>query len=149
MGCSVVVFSRSDDKRHEALQLGATEFIATKQESGMGVRCPVDALLVTTLVAPKWAMLLPALSLNAIIFPLAVSFDQFTFSQMSLITRGITVQGSVIAARSVQKEMLMFSARHGIKPITELFPMTESGIEDAMSTLRDGRMRYCGVLKPQ
>jgi hypothetical protein len=29
------------------------------------------------------------------------------------------------------------------------FPMTEEGIEEAMSTLRDGNMRYRGVLKPQ
>ena len=29
------------------------------------------------------------------------------------------------------------------------FPLNENGIEEAMSTLRDGKMRYRGVLIPQ
>lgn len=149
MGCNVVVFSGSNDKRQEALRLGATEFVATKETSEISVRCPVDVLLATASKAPDWRSLLPTLNPNAVVFPLAVSFDDFVFPQMPLITNGITVQGSVIAARSVQKEMLTFSARHKIKPVTKLFPMTEDGIEDAMSMLRDGKMRYCGVLMPQ
>jgi D-arabinose 1-dehydrogenase-like Zn-dependent alcohol dehydrogenase len=149
MGCNVVVFSSSDDKRSQAMQLGATEFITMGGNSTVNVRCPVDALLVTTPVLPEWAHLLPALNTNATIFPLAVSPREFRISQMTLNGKGIAVQGSVIAPRLVLKKMLEFSARHGIKPTTMLFPMTESGIEDAMSTLRDGRMRYCGVLKAQ
>jgi D-arabinose 1-dehydrogenase-like Zn-dependent alcohol dehydrogenase len=148
MGCNVVVFSSSDDKRGEVMQLGATEFITTGGKSGMSVRRLVDALLVTTAVLPEWTTLLPALNTMKI-FPLAVSPDDFRVSKMQLNAKGITVQGSIIAPRSVQRNMLMFSAQHKIKLITMLFPMTQSGIEDAMSKLRNGEMRYCGVLKPR
>jgi D-arabinose 1-dehydrogenase-like Zn-dependent alcohol dehydrogenase len=45
--------------------------------------------------------------------------------------------------------MLEFAAQHEIKPIMMEFPMTEEGITKAMDTLRDGKMRYRGVLIPQ
>lgn len=56
------------------------------------------------------------------------------------------IQGSLPAAPNVQREMLNFSALHGIKPIIETFPFTEYGINEAMEKLRQGRMRYRGVL---
>ena len=68
---------------------------------------------------------------------------------MGLIAGGLTVQGSVVAARSVHRHMLEFAALHEIKPIIMEFPLNEEGITDAMQTLRDGKMRYRGVLKPQ
>jgi D-arabinose 1-dehydrogenase-like Zn-dependent alcohol dehydrogenase len=68
---------------------------------------------------------------------------------MALIANGLTIQGSVVAARSVHNHMLEFAALHEIKPIIQKFPMSVEGIEDAMSTLRDGKMRYRGVLMPQ
>ena len=49
----------------------------------------------------------------------------------------------------MHRQMLEFAALHSIKPIVMKFPMSEEGIEDAMGTLRDGKMRYRGVLVPQ
>ena len=63
-----------------------------------------------------------------------------------MIQSGITIQGSVVASRWVHKEMLEFCARHDIKPMINKFPMTEQGIEDAIKTLNEGKMRYRGVL---
>jgi D-arabinose 1-dehydrogenase-like Zn-dependent alcohol dehydrogenase len=45
--------------------------------------------------------------------------------------------------------MIQFASHHGIKPIIMEFPMTEEGITKAMDTLRDGKMKYRGVLIPQ
>jgi D-arabinose 1-dehydrogenase-like Zn-dependent alcohol dehydrogenase len=42
--------------------------------------------------------------------------------------------------------MLNFAARNHITPIVEKFPLTKSGVEDAMARLREGKMRYKGVL---
>lgn len=83
------------------------------------------------------------------IFPLSVDDGDFKIPQMALVGNGLTIQGSVVAARSVHRHMLEFAALHEIKPIIQEFPMTVEGIEDAMQTLRDGKMRYRGVLKPQ
>lgn len=42
--------------------------------------------------------------------------------------------------------MLKFAARHLIKPIVMTFPLNLDRIEEAMETLRQGKMRYRGVL---
>ncbi|EOA87961.1 hypothetical protein ACJQWK_09077 [Exserohilum turcicum] len=149
MGCDVAVFSGSDSKKAEALKLGAKEFVAIKGKDHIDVSRKIDVLLVTTSVSPDWKLMMPVLNPNAIIFPLTVAGGDFVFPHMGLLGNGITIQGSVVAARQVHRDMLAFSALHGIKPINMEFPLTEQGIEDAMATLRDGNMRYRGVLKPQ
>ncbi|KAI8930897.1 hypothetical protein NX059_011912 [Plenodomus lindquistii] len=149
MGCDVVVLSGSDSKEEEAKKLGAKEFIAMKGKTELKLSRKIDALLVTTSVNPDWKLLMPVMAMNSIIFPMTVSFDNFEIPHLPMIQQGITVQGSVVAARAVHRKMLEFSALHQIKPITMEFPLTEEGIEEAMSTLRDGKMRYRGVLKPQ
>lgn len=149
MGCDVVVFSGSDSKKDEATKLGAKEFVAMKGKDEISISRPVDALLVTTSVLPDWNVILPVMAANSKIFPLTVSQGNFEIPHMPMILKGITVQGSVVAARAVHRHMLAFAALHEIKPIIMEFPLNESGIEDAMATLRDGKMRYRGVLKPQ
>jgi D-arabinose 1-dehydrogenase-like Zn-dependent alcohol dehydrogenase len=42
--------------------------------------------------------------------------------------------------------MLDFAARHQVKPIIERFPMTKDGVEVGVAKLREGKMRYRGVL---
>lgn len=66
-----------------------------------------------------------------------------------LVVQGLTIQGSIVASRYVHKRMLEFSALHGIKPIIEKFPMTEKGIQEALDKLKDGSMRYRGVIVPE
>ncbi|KAF2848392.1 GroES-like protein [Plenodomus tracheiphilus IPT5] len=149
MGCDVVVLSGSDSKEEEAKQLGANEFIAMKGKTELSLSRKIDALIVTTSVNPDWKLIMPVLAMNSIIFPMTVSFDNFAIPHLPLIQQGITVQGSIVAARAVHRKMLEFSALHGIKPIVMEFPLNEQGIEEAMSTLRNGKMRYRGVLRPQ
>ncbi|OAL02227.1 GroES-like protein [Phaeosphaeriaceae sp. SRC1lsM3a] len=149
MGCDVVVFSGSDSKKDEAMKLGAKEFVAMKGKDKIEISRDVDALLVTTSVLPDWNVILPVMAPNSKIFPLTVAQGNFEIPHMPMILKGIQVQGSVVAARAVHRHMLAFAALHEIKPILMEFPLNESGIEDAMATLRDGKMRYRGVLKPQ
>lgn len=149
MGCDVVVFSGSDSKKDEAMKLGAKEFVAMKGKKEISLDRPVDALLVTTSVLPDWNIMLPVMAADSKIFPLTVSEGNFEIPHMAMISKGIRVQGSIVAARAVHRHMLAFAAQHEIKPILMEFPLNESGIEDAMATLRDGKMRYRGVLKPQ
>jgi D-arabinose 1-dehydrogenase-like Zn-dependent alcohol dehydrogenase len=149
MGCDVVVFSGTDSKKDEAMKLGAKEFVAMKGKKEIDIGRKVDALLVTTSVNPDWNIMLPVMAPDSVIFPLTVSMGNFEIPHLPLIQQGIRIQGSVVAARAVHRHMLAFAAQHGIKPIIMEFPLNEAGIEDAMSTLKDGKMRYRGVLKPQ
>jgi len=62
---------------------------------------------------------------------------------------GYNVKSSLVASRGVHDEMLEFSARHGIKPLTETFPLSEEGIAQAVGKLRSNKMRYRAVLVAQ
>jgi D-arabinose 1-dehydrogenase-like Zn-dependent alcohol dehydrogenase len=59
---------------------------------------------------------------------------------------GAKIVGSGVASPGTQKAMLEFAAKKGIKPQVEKFPLTKEGVVDAMAKLRDGKMRYRGVL---
>jgi D-arabinose 1-dehydrogenase-like Zn-dependent alcohol dehydrogenase len=146
MGCEVVVFSGTDSKKEEAMRLGATEFYANKGAKELKVQKPIDHLMVTTSIQPDWNLYLPVMAPAGTIYPLTVSEDDFSLPQMPLILKALRVQGSVVAPLQTHKEMLAFASQHGIKPIIQEFPLTESGIEKAFETLDNGSMRYRGVL---
>ena len=80
------------------------------------------------------------------IFPLTVSFDAPPIPLLRLDTNGLRIQGSAGSPRFQFKKMLKFAVQHDIKPMIMTWPLNKEGIEDAMTTLIEGRMRYRGVL---
>jgi D-arabinose 1-dehydrogenase-like Zn-dependent alcohol dehydrogenase len=68
---------------------------------------------------------------------------------MPLISKGIRVQGSLVATRTVHREMLAFAAVHGVRPVIQTFPMTEEGIKEALDKLDKGKVQYRAVLVAQ
>jgi D-arabinose 1-dehydrogenase-like Zn-dependent alcohol dehydrogenase len=149
MGCEVVVFSSTDSKKDEALKLGADEFVATKGAKELQASGPIDHLIVTTSFQPDWSQFLPIMAPGATIYPLTVSMDDFKVPYMPIIAGELKIQGSLVAARQVHKEMLAFAAHHSIRPIIEQFPMTVEGITESMKKLEDGKMRYRAVVVAQ
>jgi D-arabinose 1-dehydrogenase-like Zn-dependent alcohol dehydrogenase len=145
MGCEVVVFSGTESKKEEATKLGAREFYATKGLQELKVR-PIDHLLVTTSTQPDWSMYLPVMAPSGTIYPLGVSEGDLKMPYMPIIMSGLKIQGSLVAARQILREMLEFAAVHDIKPIIETFPMNVEGVESAFKKLEEGSMRYRGVL---
>ncbi|KAH7912812.1 chaperonin 10-like protein [Hygrophoropsis aurantiaca] len=146
MGCEVVVFSGTDSKKEEAKSLGASEFYATKGVDKLEIGRPISHLFVTTSVPPQWELYLPVLAPNATVYPLTVSEGDFSIPYMALIQKGLRIQGSICPSRGTHVKMLRFAAFHGIKPITQTFPMSVEGIEEAMSKLAKGQLRYRAVL---
>lgn len=146
MGCQVVVFSGTDSKKDQAMELGATEFYPTKDVKQLKIGKPIDHLLVTTSSQPDWSMFLPVMAPSGTIYPLSVSEGDLTIPYMPLILQGLKVQGSLVAARQIHREMLEFAAVHNIRPIIETFPMSIEGVEKAFAHLEEGGMRYRGVL---
>ena len=69
--------------------------------------------------------------------PLGLSLIPMVFGQLS-------VSASQNASPTTLREMLDFSARHEIAPVTEHFPM--SRVNDAIEHLRSGKARYRIVL---
>jgi D-arabinose 1-dehydrogenase-like Zn-dependent alcohol dehydrogenase len=65
---------------------------------------------------------------------------------LPLLVKGISIQGSAGAPRAEIRKMLDFAEQHGIKPAIMKWPLNTQGVEDAMKALREGKMRYRGVL---
>ncbi|KAJ6489521.1 hypothetical protein C8R47DRAFT_1320121 [Mycena vitilis] len=149
MGAGVVAFSGTDSKREEAIGLGAIEFHATKGVEKLDT-AKLDHLIVTTSFLPDWNLFMDIMKPTATIYPLSAppssSSGELTLPFTPIFFQGLTIQGSLIAARSVHRKMLDFAARNEVKPIIERFPMTKEGVEDGMKKLREGKMRYRGVL---
>lgn len=99
-------------------------------------------------VLPEWDLLIPVLAPSATIYPLTVADGNFEFPHMAMLANELRIQGSIVASNPTMVKMLHFAAQHKIRPVNMEFPMTVSGIEEAMKTLEDGKMRYRGVLLP-
>lgn len=146
MGCQVVVFSGTDSKKEEALKLGAKEFYATKGVKHLKLDQPIDNLIVTTSSQPDWEMYLSVMAPNGVISPLSVDSNDLKIPYMPVLLNGLRIQGGIVSARQVHRDMLEFAAVHNIKPINMTFPMTLEGVKESLKTLEEGKMRYRGVL---
>ncbi|KAJ3849018.1 chaperonin 10-like protein [Lentinula lateritia] len=149
MGVEVVVFSATESKRSEALQLGAKEFYLTQNlddYSALGITKQIDRLIICTSAKLNLGLFYPILNPQGMIFPLTASDGELTVPYFATVRNGLHISGSVIATRFMQKKALEFAARNGVHVIVERFPMTLDGVRTAMARLRDGKMRYRAVL---
>lgn len=146
MGCNVVVFSGSEDKREEAMTLGASEFVVTR--GAKELKCTqVDHLLICASFQPDWNLYIPVLAPGGTIYPLSVSNGEFKMPYLPLLYYELRIQGSLVSSRQIHKDMLQFAALHNIRPIIQKFEMSVEGITDCMDKLNDGKIRYRGVLE--
>lgn len=168
MGCEVVVFSGSEDKREEAMQLGATEFYSLrgKKAGEVNIGKGVKYLLLCSSAQPDWSMYvallllrgecsdlgfryIPFLAPYCTVFPLTFDNGSVDIPLGALNLRPIRIQGTAVASRSSIIKMLDFAARHDIKPIIQKYPMTAEGIQEALDVIQAGKMRYRGVVEAQ
>ena len=90
--------------------------------------------------------LIPLMNTHGSIYPLTVAFEPSPVPMLDMVWKGVRIQGSLVASRRSIRNLLDFAARKKIYPSIMTFPLTTAGIEEAMQTLREGKMRYRGVL---
>ncbi|KAE9398199.1 NADP-dependent alcohol dehydrogenase [Gymnopus androsaceus JB14] len=149
MGAEVVVFSATDSKREEALQLGAKEFYTTKgldDYSTLGITKKIDRLLISSSTKSSLALFYPILNPKAMIFPLTFGDGDLTVPNAGTIQNGISISGTMIATRFMQNKLLEFAGRNDVHVVAEKFPMTVEGANAALERLKEGKMRYRAVL---
>jgi uncharacterized zinc-type alcohol dehydrogenase-like protein len=145
-GCEVFAFSSSTGKEAEAKKLGAHHVVNSKDDAAMTKLAGVlDFILVTVSVALNWQVYFNALAprgrlhfVGAVGEPVAVPVFPLLVGQKAL-------SGSPLGSPATTAEMLAFAARHGVAPVTEMFPMTK--VNDALAHLRAGKARYRIVLE--
>ncbi|RSL82905.1 hypothetical protein BHE90_005609 [Fusarium euwallaceae] len=145
MGCHVTVYSHSSGKAEAAQSLGASDFQVVGSDPLPGRA--VDCLLLAGAQHPDWSTVLSLVRRGGVISAMTVDSSELRCPYGEILMNAIRIQGSSPAAPNVQREMLSFSALHKIKPIVETFSFNEDGINEAMTKLRGGKMRYRGVLE--
>ncbi|PYH95893.1 alcohol dehydrogenase [Aspergillus ellipticus CBS 707.79] len=146
LGYHVVALSSSEAKRQEAMEYGASEYHVFRSGQAPKDMAPIKHLLLTGSANVDYSSLIPIMDTLSTIYPLTVSADPSNIVTLSLVTKGIRIQGSMVGSRPVIRSLLDFSAKKNIYPTIMKFPLTAEGIETAMKTLREGKMRYRGVL---
>ncbi len=145
LGCHVIAFSSSSRKAGEAKQFGANEFVATGEARALSAYAgSCDFLLSTVTADLPWEEYLQVLRPGGKLCILGIPERDLQIPALPLILGQKSVVSSVIGSRSEMQTMLEFSARHGIRPQIELFPMHE--VNRALERLRNNQMRYRAVL---
>jgi len=144
-GCEVHAFTTSDSKETEARELGAHFVHNTRRPEALKPLARRLDLLISTINAPQdVAGLLETLRPKGHLHNVGVVLKPLEVPALSLILGQKSIGGSPAGSPSVIDDMLEFSARHSIAPITEMFPM--SRVNDALERLRSGKARYRIVL---
>lgn len=89
------------------------------------------------------------MDIHGTIYPLTVDFAPSPVPLLAMNQKGVRIQGSLVASRHSLQSLVKFAATKKIAPTTMKFSLDPEGIEEAMQTLRDGKMRYRGVLVRQ
>ena len=145
-GCEVTAFSTSPDKEAEAKMFGAHQLICSSDSAAMEKAVnSLDFILSTIYADLDCAKYIDILRPNGKLCMVGASANPITIPAFSLLVGQKTVCGSAIGGRSMIREMLELSARHGIKAKTEIMHMAE--VNTAIDKVRNGKARYRMVLK--
>ena len=71
-------------------------------------------------------------------------FPEMHFRPIDLVAHELTISGSFLGLPSEMREMLRFSQENKIRPMIEMFPMTE--VNEAIRKVRENKARYRIVL---
>jgi len=145
-GCEVHAFTTSDSKAEEARRFGAHYVHNTRQDHALKpLTGRLDLILSTINVPQDIPGLLGTLAPKGRLHVVGAVLEPMAVPALGLIFGQKEISGSPTGSPETIDAMLAFSARHGIAPMTEHFPM--SRVNEAMDRLRSGQARYRIVLE--
>ena len=144
-GCDVTAISSSSSKRDQAHELGADDFIATRDSDGLARAAGTFDFILSTVSADiPWNDYLSALKPQGTLSIVGVPDSALTLGPFELLLSEKKVSGGVPASRQETVQMLDFAARTGVRPKVETFDMSD--INQAIARVRAGKARYRAVL---
>ena len=144
-GAEVTAFSTSKDKEAEARTLGAHNFVNTRDTGALKkVAGSFDLLLSTVSADQDWQGYVTALRPKGTLCIVGAAPSPIQLQAFSLIGGQKAVSGSPTGSPRDLFEMLDVAARHGVKAITERFPMAKAN--DAIAKVKKSQVRYRAVL---
>jgi uncharacterized zinc-type alcohol dehydrogenase-like protein len=144
-GAEVTALSTSKDKEEEALKLGADRFVNTRDTGELKkIAGAFDFLLSTVSADQDWQALVNSLRLKGTLCIVGVPPSPVSIQAFSLIGGQRSISGSPSGSPRDLHDMLDVAARHGVKAITERFPMAKAN--DAIAKVKKNKVRYRAVL---
>lgn len=145
LGCHVTAFSTTPEKEEEAREFGANVFINTAQTGAVAqAASSLDLILSTVTADIPWGEYVNALKPNGKLCILGVPRTDITIPIIPLIFGQKSVITGAVGSRWEMLSMLEFSARHGIVPQIEVYPM--AAVNDVLDRLSRNEVRYRAVL---
>jgi alcohol/geraniol dehydrogenase (NADP+) len=144
-GAEVTAFSASKDKEPEARELGAHSFVHTRDTGALKkVAGSFDLLLSTVDTDQDWQAYVNALRPKGILCMVGAPSSPLQIQAFSLVGGQRSIAGSSAGSPRDLHEMLDVAARHGVKAVTERFPMAK--VNDAVAKVKKHQVRYRAVL---
>jgi uncharacterized zinc-type alcohol dehydrogenase-like protein len=144
-GAEVTAFSTSADKEEEVYALGAHRFVNSRETKAMKeVAGTQDFILSTVNAEQDWATYMQALRPTGTLCLVGVPPSPLTVPAFPLISGMRCITGSPIGSPHRLREMLDVAARHGVKAMTECFPMSKAN--EAIEKVKKNKVRYRAVL---
>jgi len=144
-GAEVTAFSTSPAKEEEARTLGAHHFVNSLESKAMkDAAGTLDFILTTVNADQDWNAYLQCLRPTGTLWFVGVPPKPVSVQAFPLISGLRTIGGSPVGSPSRLREMLDVAARHGVKALTQRFPMAKAN--EAIETVKKGKVRYRAVL---
>ncbi|KAB8446179.1 hypothetical protein FH972_025161 [Carpinus fangiana] len=144
----IVAISRKNNKKEDALKMGATDYIATDEDEGWHKKNAGSLdLIVSTVSSPKMPLpkYLMLLRTHGQFIQVGAPEDALPgFNVFSLITKGAKIGGSAIGSPATIEEMLQLAVDKNVKPWIQERPMSEANA--AVVDMDAGNARYRYVL---
>jgi uncharacterized zinc-type alcohol dehydrogenase-like protein len=144
-GAEVTAFSTSTGKEEEVRLLGAHRFVNSLESKAIKeVIGTLDFILTTVNADQDWGAYLQCLRPTGTLCFVGVPPSPVQVNAFPLISGLRTISGSPIGSPYRIREMLDVAARHRVKAITELFPMSKAN--EAIEKVKKSKVRYRAVL---
>jgi alcohol/geraniol dehydrogenase (NADP+) len=144
-GAEVTAFSHSKEKEADARELGAHHFVHTRDTGALKkIAGSFDLLLSTVDADQDWQAYVNALRPKGTFCMVGTSSSQLQIQAISLVGTQRSIAGSSTGSPRDLNEMLDIAARHGVKAVTESFPMAKAN--DAVVKVKKHQVRYRAVL---
>ncbi|MFV1985008.1 MAG: NAD(P)-dependent alcohol dehydrogenase, partial [Thiohalomonadales bacterium] len=144
-GCEVTAFTSSDDKKQQALKMGAHFTLNSCNPDEIAAATgKFDFIISTVNVTLDWNLYLSTLNSRGRLHFVGAAMEPLNINVFSLIGGQHSVSGSPVGSPATITKMLEFAQRHNIKPMIEKYSF--DNINDAITRLRSGKVHYRIVL---
>lgn len=148
MGFEVAAISRGRDKEEFARKLGAHHYLDATRESLAEDLMELGGAKVILATAPharSISALVPGLGLEGCLLVVAAPFEPLEVGAIDLLSRDARIQGWSSGSAIDSTDAMAFAARHGVRPMTESYPLEEA--PRALEAMMKGTVRFRAVLE--